>query len=114
MRQQLREVAKTHAIAVETREQEKLQAENERKEKHSRKLRGHAKRRQELGFNDNGAEEVEDEAADNYALDLARYEKQQQDKRDRKPIKMVTEVQGVSRKEYLDSMLKENDKFQDQ
>lgn len=114
MRQQLREVAKTHAIAVETREQEKLQAENERKEKHSRKLKGHANRRQELGFNDNGAEEVEDEAADNYALDLARYEKQQQDKRDRKPIKMVTEVQGVSRKEYLDSMLKENDKFQDQ
>jgi hypothetical protein len=45
---------------------------------------------------------------------LAKYEKSQQDKRDRKPLKMVTEVQGVSKKEYLDSMVQDSDQFKDQ
>jgi len=56
---------------------------------------------------------VEDEALDAYAEDLAKFEKQLQDKRDRKPIKVPTDVQGISKKEYLASMVKEVDKFKD-
>lgn len=56
---------------------------------------------------------MEDEALDAYAEDLAKFEKQLQDKRDRKPIKVPTDVQGISKKEYLASMVKEVDKFKD-
>ena len=56
---------------------------------------------------------MEDEALDAYAEDLAKFEKQLQDKRDRKPIKVPTDVEGISKKEYLASMVKEVDKFKD-
>ena len=56
---------------------------------------------------------VEDPIFDDYNVDLAKHEKSLADKRDRKPIKMVAEVQGISKKEYLDSMVKDGDKFKD-
>jgi len=46
------------------------------------------------------------------AVDDAIYQKSLKDKRERKPIKLVTEVQGISKKEYFEEMLKETDKFQ--
>ncbi len=102
-----------HEQNITIKEQEKLQIESDARMKHSHKLRGYAKKRRELGFDDEGQEEVEDEALDAYAEDLAKFEKQLQDKRDRKPIKVPTDVQGISKKEYLASMVKEVDKFKD-
>lgn len=60
MRTQLKEVALTHIQNVATKLMEADLRENDTKQKNSAKLRGYAKKRAELGFKDDGAEEVED------------------------------------------------------
>jgi hypothetical protein len=54
MRIQLKEAAKMHEQMITIKEQEKLQIESDAKMKHSQKLRGYAKKRRELGFDDEG------------------------------------------------------------
>ncbi len=44
-------------------------------------------------------------------MDEAKYQKDLRDKRERKPIKMVSTVEGISKDEYFKEMLKEHEKF---
>eukprot|EP00352_Strombidinopsis_acuminata_P000071 CAMPEP_0176342496 /NCGR_PEP_ID=MMETSP0126-20121128/3208_1 /TAXON_ID=141414 ORGANISM="Strombidinopsis acuminatum, Strain SPMC142" /NCGR_SAMPLE_ID=MMETSP0126 /ASSEMBLY_ACC=CAM_ASM_000229 /LENGTH=83 /DNA_ID=CAMNT_0017687915 /DNA_START=731 /DNA_END=982 /DNA_ORIENTATION=+ len=77
------------------------------------KRRSHAERRLKLGFKDNGAEEMDDPIADNLDFKLKKYQTQLKEQAERKPIKVVTNVEGIGKQEYYDSMLRDHEKFRD-
>lgn len=112
MRKQLREASKNYSKLMATKEMEEELKETEEKQQRSIRHRGYAERRQKLGYQD-GKEEVADPILDQLVIDEARYQKSLKDKRERKQIKQVTEVQGLSKPEFYKSMLKDQEKFQD-
>lgn len=50
---------------------------------------------------------------DQLRVDDAKYQKALEEKRERQPIKMVTEVKGISRTEQIRSTLREDERFVD-
>jgi len=46
-------------------------------------------------------------------IKATRYQKQVQDQRARKKIEIITPIQGISRQEYEESMLKKDEHFKD-
>lgn len=95
-----------------TKDMEEELQRSEVKQQRSIRHRGYAERRLKLGYQD-GKEEVADPILDQLIVDEARYQKSLKDKRERKPIKQVTEVQGLSKPEFYKSMLKDEEKFKD-
>ena len=76
-----------------------------------KKRREYAQRRAALGFNDKGQQEVEDKIMEDLEHKSKEYEKQIEEQKERKPVKMVTPVQGISKKEIEDLMIRDADKF---
>lgn len=90
----------------------KLGEENTAKEESGRKKRReYAQRRAALGFNDKGLEEVEDKVMEDLEHKSKEYEKQIEEQKERKPVKLVTPIKGISRQEIEDIMLRDADKF---
>ena len=76
-----------------------------------KKRREYAQRRAALGFNDKGQQEVEDKIMEDLEHKSKEYEKQIEEQKERKPVKLVTPVHGISKKEIEDIMLRDADKF---
>ena len=77
------------------------------------KRRTTAQRRLKLGFKDDGAEEMDDPIADDLEFKARKYQTQLKEQAERKPIKIVTNVEGIGKREYYDSMLKDHEQFRD-
>lgn len=97
-----------HATAVQQRELD----EADTKAKLSKKRRDYATLRKKLGFKDKGAEEVDDPVMDDLQIDKAIYEKALQERTDRKPIPQNVPVEGISKTEYYDSLLRDSERYQ--
>ena len=78
----------------------------------STKRRDFAAKRAKLGFKDSKAE-VDDPVLEQLEFDDSKYQKQLKESRERKPVKIVSDVQGISKDEYFSSMLQESDKFKE-
>ncbi len=112
MKRQLKQANKKYAQLIATRDmQEELKLAEENQQRTIRH-RSYAERRLKLGYQD-GKDEVADPILDQLIVDEARYQKSLKDKRERKPIKQVVEVQGLSKPEFYKSMLKDDEKFKD-
>ena len=74
-----------------------------------RKRLDYAKQRAKLGFKDTGkdvaTEGVEDPVLDKLAIDDRKYQKMLADSRERKSVRVPTEVEGISRKEISQKVL---------
>ena len=91
-----------------------LEVENEvavKEESGRKRRREFAQKRASLGFNDKGKEEIEDKIMEDLEYKAKEYEKQIEEQKERKPVKIVTPVQGISKKEIEDIMLRDADKF---
>lgn len=74
--------------------------------------RENAEKMAKLGFkNAQGVDEIHDPIRDALEIDDARFQKALKESRERKPVKMVTEVQGVSKDETIKSMLQDHEVF---
>lgn len=76
-----------------------------------KKRREYAQRRLSLGFNDRGQEEVADSIIEDLEFKSKEYEKQIEEQKERKPVKIVTPVKGISKQEIEQLMLQDADKF---
>lgn len=89
-----------------------LESENKEKEESQRKKRRElAAKRLALGFNDKGQEEVSDSVIEELEYKTNQYEKQIEEKKERKPVKKVTEVKGISKEEIEKLLLRDAEKF---
>lgn len=70
-----------------------------------------AQRRRSLGFNDKGKEEVDDKVLEDMEYNSREYQQQIEEQKERKPVKLVAPVKGISRKEIESLMLHEHEKF---
>jgi hypothetical protein len=64
-----------------------------------------------LGFNDKGKEEVADSVIEELEFRSKEYEKQIEEQKERRAVKIVTPVKGISKDDIERLMLQENDKF---
>lgn len=89
-----------------------LDAESKAKDESQRKKRRElAAKRSALGFNDKGKEEVSDAVIDDLEYKTSQYEQQIEEKKERKPVKMVTDVKGISKEEIQQLLLRDAEKF---
>ena len=87
------------------------QKNSEKQETGRKRRREYAQKRAALGFNDKGKDEVEDKIMEDLEYKSREYEKQIEEQKERKPVKIVTPVQGISKKEIEDIMIRDADKF---
>ena len=64
-----------------------------------------------LGFNDKGKEEVEDKIIEDLEYNDIQYRTQQAELKERKPVKLVTDIKGISKEQVESSMFKDDEKF---
>jgi hypothetical protein len=69
-----------------------------------------------LGFNDKGKEEIQDTVLEDLDYKTKEYQKQVEEQKDlsvglRKPVKLVSEVNGIGRAEIERLMLRDSEKF---
>ena len=76
-----------------------------------KRRREYAQKRASLGFNDKGKEEVEDKIIEELDHKSKEYEKQIEEQKERKAVKVVTPVHGISKTEIENIMLRDADKF---
>jgi len=88
-----------------------LEQEQQRQDSLRKKRREYAQKRLSLGFNDKGKEEVADSVIEDLEHKSKEYEKQIEEQKERKPVKVVTPVKGISKHEIEQLMLQEADKF---
>jgi hypothetical protein len=109
-RDRIKLLHKERVAELEREKAEKeIQAQQEQKQL-SEKRRGHGRLRKQLGFKDD-TEEVDDPVLDKLEYDDALFQKAQKEKRDRKVIKMPTEIEGITRKEQYESVYQDKDAF---
>lgn len=60
-----------------------------------------------------GAEGVDDPIMDDLKVKEAKWAQTVQEERERKPIKLVTPIAGISKQEYRDDMLRSDEYFKD-
>jgi hypothetical protein len=65
-----------------------------------------------LGYR-NESEEVEDPVLDRFEFDMTKHEKALAESLEKKPVKIVTDVEGISKEEYVKSMLKDKERFRE-
>ena len=70
----------------------------------------------QLGFNDKGKEEIQDSILEDLDYKTKEYQKQVEEQKDltvgqRKPVKLVTDVNGIGRSEIERLMLRDSEKF---
>lgn len=58
-------------------------------------------------------DEIEDTQLEERNIRKAKYNKQEQDKKDRLPVNIVTPVEGIHADERIYSKMREDDKFQE-
>lgn len=87
------------------------EVEDKKQEGLRKKRRENAAKRLALGFNDKGKEEVDDLILEDLEYKSTQYQKQIEEQKERKPVKMVTQVKGISKEEIQKLMLREEDKF---
>ena len=87
------------------------QKTTEKQEAGRKRRREYASKRAALGFNDKGKEEVEDKIMEDLEYKSREYEKQIEEQKERKPVKLVTPVKGISKKEIEDIMIRDAEKF---
>ncbi len=88
------------------KEEEKVKNETLRQ-----KRRTIAAKRLALGFNDKGKEEVDDKVIDDLEYNETQYQTQQEEKKERKPVKLIMPIETISREDYKKKMLKEDEQF---
>ena len=76
------------------------------------KNRAHAQHRAKLGYRNEG-EEVEDRVLDRLEFDTTKHQKALAESLEKKPVKIVTEVEVISKEEYDKSMLKDKERFRE-
>lgn len=69
-----------------------------------------------MGFNDKGKEEIQDTVLEDLDYKTKEYQKQVEEQKDlsvglRKPVKLVSEVNGIGRAEIERLMLRDSEKF---
>jgi len=88
---------------------EEANAETEFKVSQRKKRLDYAKQRAKLGFidtaKDKDTEGVEDPVFDKLAVDERKYQKMLEESRDRKPLRIPTEVEGISKQEINKKLL---------
>jgi hypothetical protein len=57
---------------------------------------------------------VDDPVLDQLEFDEGNYQKTLKEQRERKPVKIVSDVKGISKSEYFKDMLREDEHFKDQ
>ena len=67
--------------------------------------------RLKLGFDDKGKEEVEDNIIEELEYSDKIYRTKQAELKERKAVKMVTEIKGIGKDELEREMLREDEKF---
>lgn len=87
------------------------EVEDKKQEGLRKKRRENAAKRLALGFNDKGKEEVDDPILEDLEYKSTQYQKQIEEQKERKPVKIVTQVKGISKEEIQKLMLREEDKF---
>lgn len=108
---ELEEKDKEHRLAVDKEELGLKEQEEKKQEALRGKRRDYAQRRRSLGFNDRGKEEVADAIMEDLEFKSKEYEKQIEEQKERKPVKVVTPVKGISKHEIEQLMLQDADKF---
>ena len=94
-----------------------LTQEKETEKESGRKIRReNATKRAHLGFNDKGKEEIQDQVLEDLDYKTKEYQKQVEEQKDlsvglRKPVKLVSEVNGIGRAEIERLMLRDSEKF---
>ena len=94
-----------------------LTQEKETEKESGRKIRReNATKRAQLGFNDKGKEEIQDTVLEDLDYKTKEYQKQVEEQKDltvgqRKPVKLVSEVNGIGRAEIERLMLRDSEKF---
>jgi len=102
---------KEHRLEVDQKEMGLLAEENTRQDNLRKKRREYAQKRLSLGFNNKGQEEVADAIMEELEQKSKEYEKQIEEQKERKPVKLVTPVKGISKEEIERLMLTDADKF---
>lgn len=88
-----------------------LQEKEKQEQSVRQKRRENAIKRMQLGFNDKGKEEISDKVLEELEVKSKEHQKQIEEQKERKPVKMVTEVKGISKQEIENLMLREEEKF---
>lgn len=101
-----------HVSAVDTAEMEAELNLTKVKEFTTAKRKEHGALRAKLGFNDKKSE-VDDPILSQLEHDESNYQKNLKEKRERKPVKIVSDVKGISKEEYHNHMLREDEQFKD-
>lgn len=109
--QELAKKEEQNKLEVEAAELGLKEQNREKMESQRRKRREYAAKRLQLGFNDKGKEEVEDTVLDELEYKDSQYQKQIEEKKERKPVKVVTEIKGISKAELDSLLLREEEKF---
>jgi hypothetical protein len=108
---ELESVDSLHRREIEEKEMGLANEETKRQESTRKKRREYAQRRMALGFNNKGQEEVADPIMEELEYKSKEYEKQIEEQKERKPVKVVTPVKGISKEEIERLMLTDADKF---
>lgn len=100
-----------HRLEVDTKELGLVEDDSQKQESLRKKRREYAQRRLSLGFNDKGKDEVADSIIEDLEHKSKEYEKQIEEQKERKTVKMVTPVKGISKHDIEKLMLQDADKF---
>lgn len=74
------------------------------------KRREYGALRAKLGFKDK-SDEVDDPILSQLEFDESNYQKSLKEQRERKPVKIVTDIQGISKDEIHEQMLRSDEHF---
>lgn len=89
-----------------------LQERSQEKESTRQRRVQYAKQRAQLGFKDKSTEEgVDDKVIENLEWNSKQYLQQIEEQKERKPVKLVTEVRGISKEEIEELKLAPEEKF---
>ena len=102
---------KEHRLTVDKEELGLLDENSQKQESLRKRRRDYAKRRLSLGFNDKGKEEVADSVIEELEQKSKEYEKQIEEQKERKPVKLVAGIKAISKHEIDSLLLQDSDKF---
>lgn len=100
-----------HRLDVDKQELGLMEEDAQKQESMRKKRREYAQKRLSLGFNDKGKEEVADSVIEELEFKSKEYEKQIEEQKERRAVKIVTPVKGISKEDIERLMLQESDKF---
>ena len=100
-----------HRLDVDKQELGLMEEDAQKQESMRKKRREYAQKRLSLGFNDKGKDEVADSVIEELEHKSKEYEKQIEEQKERRAVKIVTPVKGISKEDIERLMLQESDKF---